>query len=352
MRNTQNSDTALSRRKFIGTSILTATGFAVGVPSVFGAPAILKNYGKAGGSLINGVQIGVITYSFRSLPDQSAEATLKYVTDCGLSAVELMGDPAENFAGMPKNTVDRGAFFGLMRKTRDGGELTADEQKQMEEMRAEMDSHSKEVAQWRTTVSMDKFKQVKKMYADAGVKIYAFKPSAFGQRNTDAEIDYGFRAAKALGASHVTLEHPSDDQHTKKLGEMAAKHKVYVAYHGHEQQTPTFWDTALQQSKYNALNLDAGHYVAAGNPPVIDLIKAKHDRILSMHIKDRQKPDNGKGNLPWGEGDTPLGEILQLMSTKKYKFPATIELEYEIPKGSDAVTEVKKCLDFCVKTMA
>ena len=341
-----NKKDTFSRRKFLGSSILTASGIVAGAHSSFGFPAIIKNLGKPN-SMINGVQIGAITYSFRSMPDQSAEATLKYVTDCGLSAIELMGDPAESFAGIPENPVDRRAFFGLMRKGRDGGELTDEEKKQMEEMRAQMDAYGKQVSDWRASVSMDKFKEMKKMYAASGVKIYAFKPSAFSQRNTDAEIDYGFRAAKALGASHVTLENPSDDNHTKKLGDMAAKHKIYVAYHGHEQQTPTFWDTALSQSKYNALNLDAGHYVAAGNPPVIDLIKAKHDRILSMHIKDRQTAEHGKGNLPWGEGDTPIVEILQLMSTNKYKFPATVELEYQIPDGSDAVVEVKKCVEYC-----
>lgn len=349
--NKMNKKDTLSRRKFIGSSILTASGLVVGAQSAFGFPAIMKNYGKPN-SMINGVQIGAITYSFRSMPDQSAEATLKYVTDCGLSAIELMGDPAESYAGMPENPVDRRAFWGLSRKGRDGGELTDDEKKQLEEMRTQMDEYSKKVIEWRSSVSMDKFKEVKKMYNSAGVKIYAFKPGAFSQRNTDAEIDYGFRAAKALGASHVTLEHPSDDTQTKKLGEMAAKHKMYVAYHGHTQETPTFWDTALAQSKYNALNLDAGHYVAAGNPPVIDLIKAKHDRIMSMHIKDRQAPANGTGNLPWGEGDTPIGEMLTVMSKYKYKFPATIELEYKIPEGSDAVTEVKKCLEFCKKSLA
>jgi hypothetical protein len=61
-------------------------------------------------------------------------------------------------------------------------------------------------------------------------------------------------------------------------------HFIQATYHGHTQQTPTFWDTALSQSEYNALNLDAGHSVAAGNPSVIDLINAKYDRIMSMHI--------------------------------------------------------------------
>ena len=336
----------LSRRKFIGTSLLASTGLAVGAQSAIGMPAIIKNL-KTADSLINGVQIGVITYSFRSMPDQSAEATLKYIIDCGISAVELMGGPAESFAGMPENPVDRRTFWGLSRKARNGDDITDEEKKQLDEMRAKMESYNKEVVVWRSSVSMDKFVEVKKMYADAGVSIYAFKPSAFSPRNSDAEIDYGFRAAKALGTSHVTLEHPSNDERTKKLGTMAAKHKMYVGYHGHEQQTPTFWDTALQQSAYNALNLDAGHYVAAGNPSVLDLVNAKHDKIKSMHIKDRQTPENGKKNLPWGEGDTPIVEMLKTMSSKKYSFPATIELEYKIPEGSDAVKEVKKCVEYC-----
>src|SRR5258708_28305725 len=49
-------------------------------------------------SLINGVQIGTITYSYRSMPDQSAEATLKYIVDSGISAIELMGGPVNDYA--------------------------------------------------------------------------------------------------------------------------------------------------------------------------------------------------------------------------------------------------------------
>lgn len=340
----------MSRRKFIGTTATIAAGVAAS-PSLFGAPGILRFYNKPN-SLINGVQLGVITYSFRSLPDQSAEATLKYVVDCGISAIELMGDPAESFAGKPDSPVDRRAFFGLMFKQRRGEELTDTEKQQLEEMRAQMDAYNKEVAAWREKVSMDKFVQLKKMYNDAGVQIYAFKPDAFGKNNTDAEVDYGMRAARALGASHVTLEHPSDDAQTQRLGELGKKNKVYVGYHGHEQQTPTLWDTALEQSKYNGLNLDFGHYVAAGNADPLAIVKAKSDRILSMHVKDRQTPANGKGNLLWGTGDTPIREVLQLMKAEKYKFPATIELEYNIPEGSDPIKEVQKCVEYCRKGLA
>ena len=64
--------------------------------SIFGAFAQAKP-----NSLFNGVQIGTITYSYRDMPDQSAEATLKYILDSGISAVELMGGPVESFAGAP-----------------------------------------------------------------------------------------------------------------------------------------------------------------------------------------------------------------------------------------------------------
>ena len=345
-----NNISGMSRRQFIATSATVAAGLAVTSKSVIGAPTILKTYGKSG-SVIKGVQIGVITYSYRSLPDQSAEATLKYILDSGISAIELMGGPAESYAGIPESTIDRSAMFPLFRKQRNGEELTADEQKQLDEMRAKMDAHGKAVAEWRAAVSMDKFIEVRKMYADAGVSIYGFKPNAFGENNTDAEIDYGFRAARALGASHITLELPENPAHTKKLGEFGKKHKIYVGYHGHEQQTPTLWDTALSQSKYNAMNMDLGHYVAAGNPDPLELIRAKHDRIASMHIKDRQTPANGKGNLPFGEGDTPIVEVLQLIRDQKYSFPATIELEYTVPDDSDPVKEVRKCLDYCTKAL-
>ena len=197
---------------------------------------------------------------------------------------------------------------------------------------------------------MSKFEQLRKMYKDAGISIYAYKPNAFGVNNTDAEVDYGMRAAKALGATHVTLEIPQDKAQTKRLSDIAAKNKILVAYHGHEQQTPTIWDAALAESPYNAMNCDLGHYTAAGYNAV-ELIQAKHDRIASAHLKDRQNPEHGKANLVWGTGDTPLVQILQTMKKNKYKFPGTIEMEYEVPEGSNAVKEVAKCLEYCRKAL-
>ncbi|HMB64297.1 MAG TPA: TIM barrel protein [Eudoraea sp.] len=341
-----NKKRTITRRKFVGTSAILGAGLLLPTQKIIGAPAILRDYGKPN-SKIKGIQLGVITYSFRTMADQSAEATLKYIVDSGINAVELMGGPAESFAGMPGSNLDRRTFYGLLRKQRNGESLSDEESKKLMDLQEESRAYNAEVAKWRVNAPMKNFEQLRKMYNDAGVTIYAFKPNAFGKDNTDAEIVYGLRAAKALGATQVTLEHPSDDAHTLKLGQMAEKHQIGVAYHGHEQQTPTFWDTALEQSPRNMLNADMGHYVAAGNENPLALLKKNHKRIASIHLKDRQTPAHGKENMIWGNGDTPIGEILNLMRTERYKFPATIELEYEIPEGSDAVKEVSRCLEYC-----
>ena len=174
--------------------------------------------------------------------------------------------------------------------------------------------------------------------------------------NTDAEIEYALKAAKALGAKSVTVELPKEEAQSKRLGDLASKHKMYIGYHAHLQATDTAWDVALAQSPYNSMNFDCGHYIAAGGnntkETLLALIEKKHDRITSLHIKDRKNKTNGGENQVWGQGDTPIKEILSLLMNKKYNIPATIELEYDIPKDSDAVKETKRCLEYAKKMLA
>jgi len=307
----------LSRRRFIGSSALAAAGLLAFSKSSFAG--VVSGRVDKPNSLINGVQIGVITYSFRSMPG-TIEDLLRYCIDCNINAIELMGDAAEMYADAPKHETgeDWAAF-------------------------------EKKIAEWRVSAPMDKFKEIRKMYHDAGVNIYAWKPNALGTKNSDAEIDYAFNAGKALGVNHVTVE-LSDEVQTKRLGDIAAKHKMMVGYHAHTQATPTLWDAALAQSKYNGINLDIGHYVAGTSSSPVPFIEKYHDRIISMHIKDRKFHDGP--NQPWGQGDTPIKEVLQLLKNNHYKFPATIEQEYKIPDGSDAVKEVKICREYAKQALS
>jgi sugar phosphate isomerase/epimerase len=335
-----NNDAQVSRREFLMKTSIASTGLLL-LGSGVKATSLSNARGEKPNSKFFGVQIGVITYSFRGMPS-SAEQVLQYCVDSGISAIELMGDVAEEFAGKPVNPVKMGP-----RVPGQPMQLT-DEQK------TQLAAYQKEVAAWRSTVSMDKFKEIRKMYNKAGVSIYAFKPNALGANNTDAEIEYALHAAQALGANCVTVELP-DTAQSKRLGEFGEKNKTYIGYHAHLQATDTAWDTALAQSPFNSMNLDCGHYIAASEKNTKDtllaLIAAKHDRITSLHLKDRQSKANGGANKPWGEGDTPLKEILSLLKEKKYSFPGTIELEYDIPAGSDAVKETRNCLEFAKKAL-
>jgi sugar phosphate isomerase/epimerase len=289
-------------------------------------------------SVIDGVHIGTITYSYRSMPDQSAEATLKYVLDSGISEIEMMNGPAESFAGAPQ--AGRGGGGG-------GGQRG---QTPTPQQQAAQRDAADRLKKWRTSVSMDRFKALRKMYDDAGVKIYAWK--ALNPTMSDEEFDYVFNVAEALGCTHTTLELPTDVAQLKRIGAFAEKHKIYAAYHTHLQGNMTAFDQAFAATKANRSNVDLGHYVAGTGESPIPFLRKFHDRIASVHLKDRTTPAHGQGNVPWGTGDTPLKEILQTMKKEKYTFPAAIEFEYDVPKGSDAVKEVRKCLEFCRAALA
>lgn len=293
-----------------------------------------------------GVTIGVQTYSFRTQEDESPLAILEYIKETGIKHVELMGNHAEPFAGAPASPMDDPAKRAIMIKQWRQQELTEEEAELAVLLREEMAKFNADMAQWRSEVDYSKFEELRNLYAANGISIYAFKPSVFRKDNTDDDIRYGMRAAKALGANHVTVEHPEDDEHTARLGKIAEEEGILMAYHGHMQQTPTLWDTALAQSSANSMNLDFGHYIAAENENPLQIIKDKHASIASMHLKDRQKKSNGGGNLMWGTGDTPIAEVVTLIRDNGYTFPVTVELEYEIPEGSDAVKEVKRSFEY------
>jgi sugar phosphate isomerase/epimerase len=203
--------------------------------------------------------------------------------------------------------------------------------------------------QWRMTAPMDKFREFRKLFNDAGIRIYAFRMT-LTEALSDAEYDYGFNAAKALGANSLSMELPATAAVTKRIGDFAAKHQVMTGYHTHLQATPTIFDESIAQSTHNGIQLDIGHYVAATSQSPIPLIARHYARISSMHLKDRKVA--GGPNMPWGQGDTPIKEVLQLMKKERYAWPAFIELEYPVPEGSTRAAEIGKCLQYRKEALA
>ncbi|MDV3310614.1 MAG: sugar phosphate isomerase/epimerase [Cyclobacteriaceae bacterium] len=311
----------MKRRDFMGRAALLAGTLALPVSLSRAASQKLMATRDFGG-----VRIGVITYSFRSMPS-TIDDLLGYLVDLELETVELMGGPVEAFAGAPEGPPFQRPPLS-------------------EAQQAERKAHAEELRKWRASASMDKFKQLRKKFDDEGVAIDIVKFPL--DRMSEEELAYAFNVAHTLGATGITLER--SDEAVKKLAPYADKYKTRIGYHNHAEVNFNSWNKALTYSPYNFINLDVGHYVAGTNESPIPLIKKYHDRILNLHLKDRKK-DNGD-NVPWGQGDTPLRDILRLMKAEKYTFMGTIELEYPIPEGSDAVKEVRKCIDFCKESLA
>jgi sugar phosphate isomerase/epimerase len=330
-----------SRRQF-GKLALTSLPLATAALS---SPKLLFAAGKPN-SKFNGVQIGVITpYSYHNMPND-AKSLLAFMVADNINATEIQSPPVEEWAGAPKAPQQQRPAVGRTA----AGQAGAPRAPRV--ITPEQKAYAEELNKWRLSTPPTKFAEFRKWYNDAGVSIYGFK---LGLTNdmSDELYDWTFNVTKALGANQLTMEMPDGDAAlTARIGKFAAKHKVMVGYHAHLQALPTTWDEAMSQSPYNGINIDMGHYTAAGNTDQIAFLKKNHARITSMHLKDRKTKEHGEVNMPWGEGDTPIKELLQTMKKEGYKFPATIELEYPVPADSDSEKEVVKCLAYCKAALA
>ncbi|MFA5818938.1 MAG: TIM barrel protein [Bacteroidales bacterium] len=332
MENNNQSKSQVSRRKFLGLTAAAAAFSVIPMNYSYGSEPRFQK-GSKPNSKFGGVQVGAITYSWRSMPG-SAEEILQYCLQGGISSIELMGDVAEKYAGLPQ---------GPARPAR-GVVLSTAEKEALNKAAKEVTEAQRK---WRISVPMKKFEDLRKMYNDAGVTIHIAK---FSPENwSDEEIDYSFNAAKALGAKGVCNE--IGDNAAKRLGPFAQKHGMYAILHQHLQPGEPGWtfDKFLEYSPANMLNFDVGHYFGATGLHPNGIIERLHDRIVSIHIKDKTGPKGNPANtnMSFGKGETPIADSLLLIKKNKWPINVDIELEYPVPEGSDAVAEVKKCVEYC-----
>jgi sugar phosphate isomerase/epimerase len=287
-------------------------------------------------SRINGVQIGAITYSFRTIPN--AADIIKAYQTIGLGEMELMSNHAEALAGAPG-----GAGGGSGRRGR--GAPTPEEQ-------AARDAAAKVLHDWRMASSAATFAPVRKKIEDAGIELRLLCYNMNVRNTKDDEIEYAFKMAEWLGVKAISTS--TQVSMAKRLAPFADKHKILVGFHGHANTTdpdevakPDSFAAVMAASKYHAANLDIGHYTEAGYDPVA-FIQQHHARITNLHLKDKKKASNGGGNTPWGQGDTPIQAVLKLLQKNEWDIPANIEFEYE----GDPLEEVPKCLQQCKEALA
>lgn len=264
-------------------------------------------------SVVRGVQLGAQSYSFR---DRPLDPCIEAYRAVGLGECELYQGHVEPHG---------------------------DEHPWREKLR-----------QWRVSVPLSHFHDVRQKFNNAGVLLYAYNYS-FRKDMTDAEIERGFQMAEALGVKNITAS--ANVSVAKRVDQFAPKYKIKVGFHGHDEtsnpdefSTPDTFARAMQgASEYIGINLDIGHFTAAGFDAV-PYIRQHHDHIVTFHIKDRKK--NHGANMPFGQGDTPIVAVLRLLRDEGWKIPANIEYEYgEEIHGLNTVEEVRKCVAYCRKAL-
>lgn len=301
----------LSRRQF---GQVTAAGLVL--------PIVAGRWSSA--APIQGVRVGVQTYSFRSLPrtagGDAVDAIVEAMRACGLDECELWSPQIEPAAARPATSAEL--------------------QQQGREM----------LRRWRLATPASHFADIRRKFAAAGITIYAYNLS-FNDSFSDEEIDRGFEQARALGAEIITAS--TTLSVARRVVPFAEKHRLPVAMHNHsnvkdpnEFATPLSFTTALKMSPLYRVNLDIGHFTAANFDP-LPFMQEHHDRITNLHLKDRKR-DQGP-NTPWGDGDTPIRETLAWLKARQSPIRAYIEYEY---KGAgSAVEEVKACLEYATRAL-
>jgi sugar phosphate isomerase/epimerase len=294
-------DQQISRREFV-----SSTAFA-------GVAVVASRAGwaqRARSSVIAGVQLGVQTYSFRDRPLDQAIAAM----------VELGIDSCELWQGhLEPRDLDRQALRRL-----------------------------------RLESPLSLYEEAGQKLKRAGIRLNGYNYS-FKKDMTDEELERGFQMAAALGTRVITAS--SNPSIVHKIDLYARKFKIRVGMHNHAQGgrpdefdgPKEFAQAMAGTSRFICVNLDIGHFVAAGFDPV-DYIDQYHARIVTLHIKDRQKGLGPQSpTVKFGTGGTPIREVLQLLKRRKYRIPANIEHEI---KGQDAVEGVRESLDYCKRALA
>jgi len=360
----------VTRREFLGTTAAAAALSTV--------PFHIR-CASSNRSSFGGVQIGAITYSFRSMEDQSATATLDYCVRAGLGTVELMGTGVETYLGAPEQVrvprqrqapaggtgaMPAGAPPGGMPQGYPGmgQQQEALSEEELAELQKQAEASQAALLEWRQTEGTpEKYAEVRKMFNDAGVDIHIYKWTA---GNSEEELDYSFKVAKALGAIGITTEGPRqpDDESARSMvqtmGAVAENNGMYAILHNHGQyhdMTIEDIEGILDLSPAVRLNFDCGHYFGFGNDSTgeVDVIQfiehfAGMDKIVSIHCKDKTGPntDPPNQNQVWGQGQNPLADVLLLVKNKYPNIYCDIELEYQIPAWSDPVKEVRNCVNW------
>ena len=280
----------------------------------------------------SGVRLGVSTYSFRDLvrtPGQdNVDDIIAALKFAGVSEIELHAantEPAGPNSG-PAVPPPPSAYPPPVRAP------------SKEEVAAAQLVVRNDLRKWRLRTPAESYNAIRAKFETAGIGLFAYRVD-YDEQFTGEELDVTFRQAKALGVDVMATLMPL--RSAARLAPFADKYWMTVALHNSPHDTAAQLTGAAAASKRFRINLDIGNFTAA-NQEAVAFVQENRASISHIQIKDRTR--NGGGNERFGEGDSPIKEVLGLLKDKKLDIPAFVEYEY-IGLGTPR-EEVRKCLDY------
>jgi hypothetical protein len=297
-----------------------------------------------------GVQIGLnVPYSFGTRTAMTAEDVLAQCVALNVSGVELRAQAIEKSFGLPDDLVLGPAPSDYYASSTPVGEVPgvpgnegARGMPGTPEQLAAYEAATQKLTSWRLSVPMSKAQELREKYKESGVAIDIVKFDGLNDME-NGELDYAFTLAKTLGAQALSVELSMPS--VKLLAQAADSHKMMVGLHGHEAVTPAIWEQAFSCGKYIGANVDIGYFVGGSNASPLPFIKQYQNRITHLHVRD-EKMNKGPSML-FGQGDTPIKEILQAIRDNRWPIPGMIEFDVHLPPGTDRMPAIAQCIQYC-----
>lgn len=283
---------------------------------------------------VGGVRMGLESYSLAAIPHEGAiDSLLTLMVELNLKECSLYEQLVQPTEMVEKLRVARGPT----------GVPTTDEEK------AAFAKASGELRRWRVSVSLDMFRDLRKRFAARGIEFFAYSPWGMSATSSDAELERSCAIAQALGAGVVTTGMAKSV--AKRFAPMAEKAGLLVGIEGRPNvnstdadaiATPADYVEAMGYSKNYGIDLDVGD-ATGGGFDVLAFLKANHARITTFNMKDRKKD---RTSMPWGEGETPVGELLRIVQKERYAIRCLIDCDYATAPGGSRLEDVKRCMRY------
>ena len=134
---------------------------------------------------------------------------------------------------------------------------------------------------------------------------------------------------------------------------LVEKNKFLVGIQGNPNMNPTNpdaiakpeqYEEALTLSKSYGMSFDIGDATGGGYDS-LKFVEAHLDGIALTYLKDRRKD---RVSVPWGEGDTPVVDVLKLIRDRKPTIRCYIDCDY---RTTNRPADVKRSFEFAKRAL-